>query len=202
MTPERGLVSIWSLGQFPAGAKTYVIAPFRSGEISEMGPIVNTDYFAKIPGDRLRVSSDALWFLCDGKYRSKLGVPQPRVKPVIGSLDLDQGVLTLVHFSMPKDPTNFSYVNNLWGHQDEPYRGDAANSYNDGPPEPGRPAMGGFYEIESLSPAAKLPTGKSITHTQSTFHVEGDPVSLARVAAAALGVDVKVEDVASEKSKR
>jgi hypothetical protein len=76
------------------------------------------------------------------------------------------------------------------------------NSYNDGAPEPGKPALGGFYELESLSPAAQLPTGKAISHTQSTFHIEGDPIALARVAKLALGVDVKAGEVASEKSKR
>ncbi len=73
------------------------------------------------------------------------------------------------------------------------------NSYNDGPPEPGKPALGGFYELESLSPAAQLPTGKSIGHSQTTFHIEGDPSALARVAKAALGVDIKVDDVASDR---
>ena len=62
--------------------------------------------------------------------------------------------------------------------------------------------MGGFYELESLSPAAQLPTGKSITHTHSTFHIEGDSASLARLAKAALGVDVKVGEIANERSKR
>ncbi len=202
MTREKGLVSIWSLGQFPSGARTHVIVPYRSGEPAELGPVVNSDYFGRIPADRLRVSAEAIWFLADGKYRSKIGVSQTRAKQVVGSIDMDRGVLTLVHFSMPNEPTNYSYVNNTWGRQDEPYRGDVVNSYNDGPPEPGRPAMGGFYEIESLSPAAILPTGKSLTHTQTTYHIEGDPASLARVARAALGVDVKVEEVASEKSKR
>jgi hypothetical protein len=202
MTRERGLVSIWSLGQFPAGARTHIIVPYKSGEIAELGPIANTDYFGRIPADRLRVSAEAVWFLGDGKFRSKIGVPQPRVKPVVGSIDTQAGVLTLVHFTMPSEPTAYSYVNNEWGKQEEPYRGDVVNSYNDGPPEPGKQAMGGFYEIESLSPAAQLPTGKSITHTQTTFHIEGDAAQLAQVARAALGVDVKVNEIASEKSKR
>ena len=202
MTRERGLVSIWSLGQFPAGPRTHIIVPYRSGEIAELGPIANTEYFGRIPADRLRVSAEAVWFLGDGKFRSKIGVPQPRVKPVVGSIDTQAGVLTLVHFTMPSEPTGYSYVNNEWGKQDEPYRGDVVNSYNDGPPEPGKQAMGGFYEIESLSPAAQLPTGKSITHTQTTFHIEGDSTQLAQVARAALGVDVKVNEIASEKSKR
>jgi uncharacterized protein DUF6786 len=202
MSREKGLVSIWSLGQFPAGPRTYIVLPYKAGDESELGPVVNADYFGRIPAERLRVSSQAIWFLGDGKYRSKIGVPQQRVKPVIGSIDLAQGVLTLVHFTMPPDPTTVSYVNNLWGRQQEAYRGDVVNSYNDGPPEPGKTALGGFYEIESLSPAAQLPSGKSIRHTQTTFHIEGDPVALARVARAALGVDIKVDEIASEKSKR
>ncbi len=202
MSREKGLVSIWSLGQFPSGPRTYIVLPYKGGEDAELGPIVNADYFGRIPSERLRISSQAIWFLGDGKFRSKIGVPQPRVKPVIGSIDLAQGVLTLVHFTMPADPTTRAYLNNLWGKQQEAYQGDVVNSYNDGPPEPGKTAMGGFYEIESLSPAALLPSGKSIGHTQTTFHIEGDPVALARVARAALGVDIKVDEVASEKSKR
>jgi hypothetical protein len=202
MTREKGLVSIWSLGQFPASARTHIVIPYKGGDDTGLGPIVNSDYFGRVPADRLRFTPEAIWFLGDGKYRSKIGVPQTRVKPVAGSIDVQQGVLTLVHFSMPTDPTAFSYVNNLWGKQEQPYQGDVFNSYNDGPPEPGRAAMGGFYELESLSPAAQLPTGKSITHTHSTFHIEGDAASLARLAKAALGVDVKVNETASEKSKR
>ncbi|MGD9721031.1 MAG: DUF6786 family protein [Pirellulales bacterium] len=202
MTREKGLVSIWSLGQFPAGERTFVIVPYRAGDEADLGPIVNSEYFGSVPADRLRVTPQAIWFLADGKYRSKIGVSQRRVKPIVGSLDMTAGVLTLVHFTMPAEPAEFSYVNNEWGRQAEPYRGDVANSYNDGPPEPGRPAMGGFYEIESLSPAAQLPTGKSLSHTQTTFHIEGDASRLARVAKAALGVDVKVNEVASDPKNR
>ncbi len=202
MTRDKGLVSIWSLGQFPASPRTHIVIPYKGGDDTGLGPIVNSDYFGRVPADRLRFTPEAIWFLGDGKYRSKIGVPQQRVKPVAGSIDMQQGVLTLVHFSMPTDPTAFSYVNNLWGRQEQPFQGDVFNSYNDGPPEPGRAAMGGFYELESLSPAAQLPTGKSITHTHSTFHIEGDVASLSRLAKAALGVDVKVSETASEKSKR
>jgi hypothetical protein len=202
MTRDKGLVSVWVLGQFPAGARTSIIVPYKEPDDPSLGPVVNTEYFGTIPAERLRVNSQAIWFAGDGKYRSKIGVPQARAKSLAGSIDLENGVLTLVHYSIPPDPTAYGYVNNMWGKQQEPYRGDVFNSYNDGPPEPGKTALGGFYELESLSPAAQLPTGKSITHTQSTFHIEGDSAALARVAKAALGVDIKVDDVASEKSKR
>jgi hypothetical protein len=140
--------------------------------------------------------------VADGKFRSKIGVPQSRVKPIAGSIDMQRGVLTLVHFTMPPEPTGYSYVNNLWGAQEQPYQGDVFNSYNDGPSEPGRAALGSFYEIESLSPAAQLPTGKTLSHTQTTFHIEGDQASLAKVVKAALGVDLKVDGAPSEKAAR
>ncbi len=197
MSRDKGLIAIWSLGQFPAGPRTSIIIPYKSDDDPALGPIVNADYFGAVPPDRLRVNSQAIWFVGDGEFRSKIGVSQARVKPVAGSIDLENGVLTLVHFSMPDDPAKYGYVNNNWGKQKEPYQGDVFNSYNDGPPEPGKPALGGFYELESLSPAAQLPTGKSIMHTQSTFHIEGDKSTLARVAKAALGVDIKVDEVAS-----
>jgi hypothetical protein len=197
MTRDKGLVSIWSLGQFPAGARTYIILPYKAGEESELGPVVKADYFGHVPPERVRISSEAIFFLGDGKFRSKIGISQARAKPIAGSIDLQNGVLTLVHFSMPADPTTFSYVNNSWGRQDEPFQGDVFNSYNDGPPEAGKAAMGGFYELESLSPAAQLPTGKPIKHTHTTFHIEGDASALARVAKAALGVDVRAEETAS-----
>ncbi len=67
MTRENGLVSIWSLGQFPAGARTLVIVPYTAGEEAKLGPIVNSDYFGTIPADRLRVNQQAVWFLADGR---------------------------------------------------------------------------------------------------------------------------------------
>jgi hypothetical protein len=202
LTRDKGLIAIWSLGQFPGGSRTSIVIPYKGPDDAELGRIVNSDYFGEVPTERLRVNSQAIWFRGDGKYRSKIGVPQPRAKPIAGSIDLENGVLTLVHFSMPDDPAKYGYMNNNWGKQQEPYRGDVFNSYNDGPPEPGAEALGGFYELESLSPAAQLPTGRSITHTQTTFHIVGDNTALARVAKAALGVDIKVDEIAREKSKR
>ncbi len=196
MTRDKGLFAVWSLGQFPAGPRTSIIVPYKGPDDPTLGPIVNSDYFGTVPAERLRVNSQAIWFAGDGKYRSKIGVSQPRAKPMAGAIDLENGVLTLVHFTMPDDPTKYGYVNNHWGTQKEPYLGDVFNSYNDGPPEPGQQALGGFFELESLSPAAQLPTGKSIMHTQATFHIEGDNAALARVAKAALGVDIKVDDTA------
>ena len=66
----------------------------------------------------------------DGRYRSKIGINPKRSKAILGSYDGDNKVLTIVQFTQPADVTD--YVNSLWKLQDNPFGGDAANSYNDG----------------------------------------------------------------------
>ena len=90
---------------------------------------------------------------------------------MLGSYDADNKVLTIVQFNQPAGVTD--YVNSLWKLQDNPYGGDAANSYNDGPPAPGAKPLGPFYELESSSPAAALAPGKSLTHVHRTIHLTG-----------------------------
>ena len=78
----------------------------------------------------------------------------------------------------------------MWEIQDEPYRGDVINSYNDGPPSPGAPPLGPFYEIETSSPAVPLAAGESITHTHTTIHFVGPVGELAPIVQRTLGVSV------------
>ena len=80
------------------------------------------------------------------------------------------------------------YVNSLWRHQDAPYSGSAVHSYNDGPPEPGQPALGGFYELETSSRALALESGEAHTHVHRTLHVTGPTKYLDAITEAALGV--------------
>ncbi len=82
------------------------------------------------------------------------------------------------------------FVNSMWEHQSAPYAGDEINSYNDGPPAPGTPALGGFYEIESSSPAAALAPGESLTHVHQTYHFRGPRADLDALARHVLGVSL------------
>jgi len=72
----------------------------------------------------------------------------------------------------------------------DPYAGDVVNSYNDGPPEPGKPPLGPFYELETSSPAAKLKPGASLTHFNRTFHLIGSRVNLNIIAQQVLGASL------------
>lgn len=191
MQEEKGLVSIWMLGMLNASPKTVVIVPYKPGEQSQLGPPVKSDYFGEIPPERLKILPEAILLLADGKFRAKIGTSQKRARQVLGSIDYEAGVLTVVHFTMPDDPTQHRYMNNMWGlSQPQPYVGDVANSYNDGPPEPGGEGLGAFYEIESLSPAAALATGESLSHHHRTLHLQSDPATLGELAREILGVDL------------
>ena len=97
--------------------------------------------------------------------------------------------LTIVQYNQPKGATD--YVNSMWELQDKPYAGDVINSYNDGPPEPGKKALGPFYELETSSPAAALAPNETLTHIHRTFHFQGKESDLAPIAKAVLGVDLE-----------
>jgi hypothetical protein len=78
----------------------------------------------------------------------------------------------------------------MWEIQKEPYRGDAINSYNDGPPAPGKPPLGPFYELETSSPALSLSPGEHYTHVHRTFHLVGPEAQLDTIARAILNVSL------------
>ncbi len=189
---ETGLLSIWILGMFNPTPKTTVIVPFKN--TTNAKSLINDSYFGKVPAERLIIKDSVLLFAADGKYRSKIGLPPSIAEPVMGSYDSEKGVLTIVTYDL--DP-NGDYVNSLWELQKEPYKGDAANSYNDGPVADGT-QMGPFYELESSSPARQLKKGEILGHRSRTFHFEGLESQLEPIAKRFLGVSLK-EVVALEK---
>lgn len=183
---DTGLLSIWMLGMFKAAPATTVVVPFKPGPEAMLGPVVNDSYFGKVPAARLVVRDGVLYFAADANHRSKIGIPPRRVKPVLGSYDAVNHVLTLVTFTVVPGATDF--VNSMWELQKDPFSGDVANSYNDGPSQPGGPQLGKFYELESSSPALALQPGQSATHHHQTLHFTGPETLLDPLAKAALGV--------------
>jgi len=185
---DSGLLSIWILGMFNPSPKTTIVVPIREGAESELGTKVTSDYFGQVPAERLVVKDDVIYFSGDGKFRSKIGIGPKRSKGVLGSYDAENRVLTIAEFSQPENATD--YVNSLWKIQDKPYGGDAANSYNDGPPAPGAKPLGPFYELESSSPAIELKPGKSLEHLHRTIHLTGAESELDTVARVVFGVSL------------
>ena len=104
----------------------------------------------------------------------------------MGSYDAENKVLTVVFFSKPEGVKK--YVNSIWELQDEPFSGDVANSYNDGPVN--GEAMGPFYELESSSPAAFLLPEESMTHVHTTIHMQGSENDLDMITKDLFNVDL------------
>jgi hypothetical protein len=181
---ESGLISIWLLGMFTPSDKTTVIIPFVSGPISK--DLISQNYFGDIPPERLTIHDSVLYFTCDGAYRSKIGLPPSIAKPMAASFDFERNILTVTQFPIHRDS---AYVNSKWEIQNEPFKGDAVNSYNDGPLADGT-QLGPFYELESSSPALALSVGEKNTYTQTTAHFEGDFETLAEFVKRLLGVDL------------
>lgn len=187
---QTGLIGIWMLCMNKPAAGATLLVPFKVGSESELGPIVNADYFGKLDQSRLQIDETGglLYFLGDGKLRSKLGLTYKRVEPYLGSWDRDRGILSVVQFNLP-DTAPHGYNNNLWEIQEDPYCGDVINGYNDGPNESGG-QLGGFFELETISPALALETGGSYTHLHRTIRMEGDRQALSRVSVEVFGVDL------------
>jgi len=186
---QTGLLSIWMLGMYKHGPRTTVVIPFKKGGESELGKIVNDDYFGKVPAERLSIGDGVLFFAADGQFRSKIGLNPQRSTPLCGSYDAARGVLTVVQYNQPAAEVT-DYVNSKWELQEQPYAGDVINAYNDGPAEPGAEPLGPFYELETSSPALPLASGASGTHIQTTFHFEGDREGLDAIARKTLGVSL------------
>ena len=183
--PESGLVSVWILGMFTPSPSMTIVLPYTGGP-SSSEPIVNDAYFGKVPPDRLKVTGSAVLFRADGQYRAKIGLPPSRALAAAGSYDAANHVLTIVQYTRPDGATR--YVNSMWELQREPYKGDVLNSYNDGPPAPGKPPLGPFCEIESSSPALDLAPGQHYTHVHRTIHLVGPEADLDRIARSVLKI--------------
>ena len=54
--------------------------------------------------------------------------------------------------------------------------------------EPGKTSLGGFYELETSSPAAALTPGASLVHTHRTFHLVGERADLEAISRRVLGI--------------
>jgi len=188
---DTGMPSIWILAMFAPSPDAHVIVPFDNAPALKGTPIVNDAYFGKVASERLTVHEDKgfMVFTADGKERGKIGLSPARAKPMLGSYSARAKLLTVVQYDKAKTATA-PYVNSMWEKQSAPYAGDVVNSYNDGSPGPGKPPLGGFYEIETSSPAAELAPGQSLVHTHRTFHMVGDAPALEPLAKKMLGVSL------------
>lgn len=190
-----GLIGIWILGMFQPSDTAAIIAPFRPGSDRDLGPAFNDEYFGKVSVDspeRIKVLGNAVVLRADARREGKLGVSQQRSTGLAGSIDFERNLLTVVKFDLPLVPER--YGNSTWiKNQAEPFKGDAFQTYNAGPADPGsnQRAAAPFYELESASPVRPLAPGESLTHHHATHHFHGELSRLNTIARQLLGVDLE-----------
>jgi hypothetical protein len=185
-TREGGLISIWMLGMFKYGPGVTVVVPLAEGP----GAPVRSDYFGAPDKDRLKVADKAVFFKADGQFRTKIGIPPGRSTGVAGSWDPERSVLTIIRCDRPANATELAWVRSQWKDHENPYDGEQIHVYNDGPPEPGAPPLGPFYEIETSSPAMPLQSGAKMVHVVDTIHLDAPKDVLNPIAQIVLGVSL------------
>ncbi len=185
-TEKTGMPCIWMLDMFKPSPETVILVPFSNRNKEAFDKVATTNYFGEISADRLKHTDSVLYFKADGKSRGKLGIHPSKSKPMAGSYDALHKVLTIVEFEI--DPSA-KYLNQEWRTDRAPFSGDAVNAYNDGPLADGS-QMGPFYELESVSPAAFLKQGQSLSHTHSVFHFTGSEPALNEVSLKLLGASL------------
>ncbi len=183
---KTGMPCIWILDMFNPSPKTIVAIPYKTEVSNAAVKVATTNYFEEIPPERIKYNNGLLLFKADGKARGKLGISPTRAKPLAGSWDLENEVLTITLFDV--DPEG-KYLNQEWTTLKPAFSGDAVNAYNDGPLEDGT-QMGPFFEIESVSPAAFLKPGASLSHQHAVFHFTGNKQGLDKIALKLLGVSL------------
>lgn len=183
-TGSTGMPCIWILDMFNPSDSTTIVIPYKPAKSDEK--VATTDYFGEIDKDRIHISGSALFFKADGKKRGKLGIRPHYVLPFAGSYDAENNVLTITSFTADN---NAEYLNQEWNTVKPSFSGDAMNAYNDGPLADGS-QMGPFFEIESVSPAAKLKPGSSLEHKHNVYHFTGNKERLSNIAIKVLGVSL------------
>lgn len=186
-TEATGMPCIWILDMFKPTPATVILIPFKNAAGHPFNKVATTNYFGEISVDRLKHTDEVLYFKADGKSRGKLGIVPDKAKPVAGSYDAENKVLTITMFDV--DP-NAKYLNQEWNTAKPPFSGDAVNAYNDGPLEDGS-QMGPFYEIESVSPAAFLKPNQSLSHKHAVYHFTGNEQALDGIAKKLFGVSLE-----------
>ena len=182
-----GMPVIWMLDMFTPSPSTVIVVPYKNLSGEPFNKVVTSDYFGQIPPDRLKHTDDMLFLKADGKSRGKLGVVPTYAKPFVGSYDPQHKVLTILMFDLD---SSAKYLNQEWNTTKPAFSGDAVNAYNDGPLANGT-QMGPFYEMESVSPAAFLKPGQSLSHKHAVFHFTGDEKGLDAIAQKLLGVSLE-----------
>lgn len=186
---ETGMLMIWLLGRHNPSSDTTIIVPIHAENGKALGPVLNGEYSARVPKDRLTVDGKAVFFRGDGEHRSKIGLTADRATGLLGTYNPANQTLTIIKYTtgVPGDV----FVNQKWELQEHPFSGgDVVNAYNGGPTATGERPFTPFYELETSSPARPLKPGERLRFVQTTSHFQGETEALNALATNVLGVSL------------
>lgn len=175
---ETGLLSIWELGCMKTTPKSLVMIPTRGS----MDSVSN--YFTPLEG-RIQIIDSVVYFRTDAAYMSKIGIPHPYSKDILGSYSPELNRLSIMKYHLTDDTL---YVNSVKG-STHPYAGDVINIFN-GDIQEERNWYLPFYEFESSSAVKELQPGEGQYHWQSLYHFEGAKSELNIISQQVLGINL------------
>lgn len=195
--------AIWILGQFNPMGKTFWIAPENQGDGRQY---IDYCFNNGQPMREGRAFARQGYFIkqVDGQEREKWGIPLARFRRKVGFIDLMAGELIVMTYGMHcgadaqilqqswKDAATGKreYASKAF-HPEQPI----ADGYNDGPMEPGKPSLGGFFEAELLRAYYPIQLGGLMSMVYSCNRWRAPAEVLLKIAERpqALGLDLRNE---------
>lgn len=191
---NHGMIGSWSLNMLKSGENTYIVLPVKPGTIDQVvdykmsGP--NKDN--KVPTDRFLKRDNYGLFKADGRYRGKLGLRPNISTGNIASIDLDNGLLTVMNVPL----TARKYIDNRWV-PDERFYGTVIDCYNDSGDIAGKGPIS-MFELEGVSPpvmAQKPDESNLFAVTVQYFKTDPSKIEiLYGILNKMTGIDLKKED--------
>ncbi len=181
---EHGLVSIWSAGMFEGSDESVVAIPLK--ENASLDQV--RKYLGPLDDSRLRLKNNTLLFKVDGKYRSKIGIPNDIAPEIYGCYSKDNNRLTIVQYRKVNEDL---YSNSEVSEQENPYEGEVIPIYNDGKMDYSNSTTSSFFELESTSAMVELLPKRYIGHYHRVYHFSGKENLLNEISKELLGIELR-----------
>ncbi|WP_111706414.1 DUF6786 family protein [Lutibacter citreus] len=181
---NTGLAGIWSAGMYKGTNDMVVIIPLAKNSSKD----IIYKYLGELRGDRLQVLKNVLLFKADGKYRSKIGVPNNIAPEIYGCYSKGKKRLTIIQY---KKTVSNSFSNSTVSIQKEPYKGEVIPIYNNGTMDYSKTDKTSFYELETTSPFVELKPNEKLKHFHRVYHFSGSEKDLNNISEKLLGISLK-----------
>ena len=109
---NSGLLSIRLRCMLNAAPFSTMMIPYRPGNEDELGPPIQSDFFGHSSRKKLHLLPEVAILRADGLTRGIVGVSRRRALPYCAAIDFRSGVLTIINFNLPMQPSACAYMSN------------------------------------------------------------------------------------------